>query len=92
MLRNYEGYVTTYIEPTHYEKIDPSLTAAYQKEISDTGQEGVAGLLAGDAMFIKPEGFDQLHQRGGERHRLRDRTEKWIPRGIGDGRQKDAED
>jgi lysine 2,3-aminomutase len=85
VLRNYEGYITTYVEPTDYEQIDPSLTAPFKDFTLEPGQSGVAGLLAGEAMFLKPEGFDQLHQRVGERHRLRDRAEKWPPRGIGDG-------
>jgi lysine 2,3-aminomutase len=35
-------------------------------------------------MFIKPEGFDDLHNRGGEMHRLKD-SKKWVPLGIGPG-------
>jgi lysine 2,3-aminomutase len=35
-------------------------------------------------MFIKPEGFDTLHDRGGIQHRLKD-AEKWKPLGIGSG-------
>ncbi len=31
----------------------------------EPGQHGVTGLLDGDEMFIKPEGFDELHNRGG---------------------------
>jgi lysine 2,3-aminomutase len=41
-------------------------------------------LLDGDQMLIKPEGFDDLHNRGGMQHRLKD-SKKWIPLGIGDG-------
>ncbi len=41
------------------------------------------GLLDGEEMFIKPEGFEELHNRGGGQHRLRADTEKWKPRGIG---------
>jgi lysine 2,3-aminomutase len=91
VLRNYEGYITTYEEPLGYEPIDPSLVAPYKGEFLEPGQSGVAGLLDGEGMFIKPEGFDQLHLRSGEIHRLRDRKEKWVPRGIGDGRSTDSD-
>ena len=92
VLRNYEGYITTYEEPTEYEPIDPALVAPFKNAMNETGQSGVFGLLQGEEMFIKPEGFDQLHQRGGLIHRLRENKEKWVPRGIGDGSSdKDAE-
>ncbi len=86
VLRNYEGYITTYEEPTEYEPIDPSLVAPFKDEALEPGQSGVLGLLEGEEMFLKPEGFDQLHNRGGGKHRLRENSEKWIPRGIGDGK------
>jgi len=35
-------------------------------------------------MFIKPEGFDQIHDRQGIQHRLKDES-KWKPLGIGSG-------
>ena len=87
VLRNYEGYITTYEEPLEYSPIDPSLVAPFKDETLEPGQSGVFGLLEGEDMFLKPEGFDQLHQRGGEVHRLRENREKWVPRGIGDGRK-----
>ena len=34
--------------------------------------------------MIKPEGFDELHNRGGMQHRLKD-EKKWKPLGIGEG-------
>jgi lysine 2,3-aminomutase len=51
----------------------------------EPGQGGVSGMLDGDQMFIKPEGFDELHNRGGGQHRLRADSDKWKPLGIGDG-------
>jgi lysine 2,3-aminomutase len=87
VLRNYEGYITTYEEPTDYEPIDPSLVAPFKGEALEPGQSGVLGLLEGKDMFLKPEGFDQLHNRGGGVHRLRENAEKWVPRGIGDGKE-----
>lgn len=87
VLRNYEGYITTYEEPRDYEPIDPALVTPFRNEMLEPGQSGVFGLLEGEEMFLKPEGFDHLHNRGGEVHRLRENKEKWIPRGIGDGKQ-----
>jgi len=86
VLRNYEGYITTYEEPLSYEPIDPALVTPYKSKFYEPGQSGIAGLLDGEAMAIKPEGFDQIHLRGGEIHRLRQKTAKWVPRGIGDGK------
>ncbi len=88
VLRNYEGFITTYEEPTTYEPIDPELVAPFIDETLEPGQSGVFGLLEGEAMSLKPEGFDALHIRGGKMHRLRENAEKWIPRGIGDGKSK----
>jgi len=89
VLRNYEGYITTYEEPFDYEPIDPSLVKPFKNETIEPGQSGVFGLLAGEQMSLKPEGFEQLHQRGGGMHRLRENKEKWNPRGIGDGRSEE---
>jgi len=46
----------------------------------------VLGLLEGEQMFIKPEGFDQVHDRSGIEHRLKD-PKKWVPLGIGAGEE-----
>ena len=64
VLRNYEGYISTYEEPANY---DPDLIYkmqphAHRKKAEDQ-QSGVSGLLQGEAKSIKPEGFDQIHQR-----------------------------
>ena len=84
VLRNYEGYVTTYEEPSSYQAHDPKTCVYCQNKRLEPGQSGITGLLDGDKMFIKPEGFDQLHERGGIQHRLRDEA-KWKPLGIGSG-------
>ena len=82
ILRNYEGYVTTYEEPTDYL---PSDAAKYKGEKrSEPGQSGISGLLEGEQLFIKPEGFDEVHDRHGIQHRLKDER-KWVPLGIGSG-------
>jgi lysine 2,3-aminomutase len=84
-LRNYEGYVTAYEEPVQYQPHDPKTCKYCQAKRSEVGQQGVLGLLEGDSMFIKPEGFDELHNRGGGVHRLRMDSSKWQPLGIGPG-------
>jgi lysine 2,3-aminomutase len=86
ILRNYEGYVTSYEEPTDY---IPANAAKYKGEKRpEPGQTGVSGLLEGEQMFIKPEGFDEIHDRHGIQHRLKD-EKKWKPLGIGDGTSKE---
>ncbi|MEW6649668.1 MAG: lysine 2,3-aminomutase [Chloroflexota bacterium] len=84
ILRNYEGYITTYEEPVEYHPHDPKTCSYCQHKRLEPGQTGITGLLDGDEMFIKPEGFDQLHNRGGGQHRLRANQEKWKPLGIGE--------
>jgi lysine 2,3-aminomutase len=89
VLRNYEGFISTYEEPIQYEPHDPSTCSFCKSKRMEPGQSGVSGLLEGEEMTIKPEGFDELHNRGGGMHRLREDTTKWKPLGIGDGKQKE---
>jgi hypothetical protein len=42
-------------------------------------------------MFIKPEGFDLIHDRQGIQHRLKD-EKKWKPLGIGAGTKENTEE
>ncbi len=86
ILRNYEGYITTYEEPTEYTAHDPSTCSYCQNKRPEPGQTGLTGLLDGEEMFIKPEGFDLIHDRNGIQHRLKD-EKKWKPLGIGAGSQ-----
>ncbi len=80
VLRNFEGYITTYEEPVDYL---PQRTARYTApKRPEPGQEGITALLDGERMFIKPEGFDEIHERGGKRHRLKD-EKKGEPLDIG---------
>jgi lysine 2,3-aminomutase len=84
ILRNYEGYITTYEEPTDYL---PSDAAKYKGlKRPEPGQAGIHGLLQGEDMFVKPEGFDEVHDRSGIQHRLKD-PKKWVPLGIGPGEE-----
>lgn len=80
VLRNYEGFITTYEEPTDYRPEDSAQYLGDKRP--EPGQSGVHGLLEGQRLNIKPEGFDQLHDRGGIQHRLKD-ANKWVPLGIG---------
>ncbi len=87
VLRNYEGFITTYEEPLEYTPHDPKTCAYCQSKRLEPGQDGVSGMLDGEKMFIKPEGFDELHNRGGGTHRLRADQSKWKPLGIGSGNE-----
>jgi len=84
IVRNYEGFVTTYEEPTEYKAHDPKTCKFCQNKRPEPGQEGLTGLLDGEEMFIKPGGFDEVHDRHGIQHRLKD-DKKWVPLGIGPG-------
>jgi lysine 2,3-aminomutase len=64
VVRNYEGFISTYVQPTDYRAHDPTMCAYCRAERSGAGQEGVAGLLSGQALTIAPEGWRTLHQRG----------------------------
>jgi lysine 2,3-aminomutase len=83
ILRNYEGYITTYEEPIDYRPHDPKTCSYCQHKLGEPGQEGISGLLDGEQLAIKPVGFDELHSRGGLQHRLRMDSGKWKPLGIG---------
>jgi len=84
ILRNFEGFITTYEEPVDY---TPALKARFRgQQRPEPGQQGITALLEGDQLFIKPEGFDVVHERGGIQHRLRD-EKKWQPLGIGPGEE-----
>lgn len=85
ILRNFEGYMTTYSEPKDYDPQEIVGQEALIEPRSEPGQEGVHALLQGKRMFIEPEGFSTVHSRGGAEHRLRsgDLNKKWQPLGIG---------
>ena len=87
VVRNFEGYVTTYEEPVDYKPHDPQTCKYCQSKRPEPGQTGITGLLDGNNMFIKPLGFDEIHDRGGIQHRLKD-EKKWVPLGIGSGEPK----
>ena len=83
VLRNYEGYITTYEEPLEYQQHDKASCHACQNTRPEPGQSGVHGLLQGERMWIEPKGFEELHARGNQAaHRLQ-RPDKWVPYGVG---------
>ena len=83
VLRNYEGYITSYEEPLEYTPHDQRKCAYCRSQRSEPGQSGVHGLLQGDAMWIEPAGHTEIHARGNtEAHRLQ-APEKWVPYGVG---------
>jgi lysine 2,3-aminomutase len=83
ILRNYEGFITSYTEPEDY---NPHAVKPLEDRVlrrPEPGQEGVLGLIEGHDMFIKPATFDDIHTRGGGQHRLKANEQKWKPLGIG---------
>jgi lysine 2,3-aminomutase len=88
ILRNFEGFITTYEEPVDY---NPAHAAKPTTKRLEPGQSGLSGLLDGEQLFIKPENFDATHERGGIQHRLKD-SQKWVPLGIGSGEDEEQSD
>jgi lysine 2,3-aminomutase len=83
VLRNYEGYITTYEEPLGYTQHDKQSCSYCRNPRPEPGQAGIHGLLQGDQMWIEPASFEQVHARGNvEAHRLQ-RADKWVPYGVG---------
>jgi lysine 2,3-aminomutase len=83
VLRNYEGYITTYEEPLTYEQHDKANCKSCQSARKEPGQSGVFGLLEGERMWIEPTDFAEVHSRGNvEPHRLQ-QSDKWTPYGVG---------
>lgn len=64
VVRNFEGYIATYTEPTDYQR--PKKTQWIPEPRAEAGQRGVSGLLRGEQMVIRPEGWHDAHMRGQE--------------------------
>jgi hypothetical protein len=65
-VRNYEGYMSAYMQPEVYRRHDPATCPACQQQrasAGENGQEGVAALLSGKKLAIQPEGFETTHRR-----------------------------
>ncbi|MBN1991707.1 MAG: lysine 2,3-aminomutase [Anaerolineae bacterium] len=79
VLRNFEGYITSYTEAADY---DPEAIKNWEAKLqkrAEPGQEGVSSLLAGEKLAIKPSGFDRTHKRKAVAHRLNQDESKWQP-------------
>lgn len=63
VLRNFEGYISTYTQPTNYKSHDPSTCEYCRNAEVEPGQRGIAGLLSGEQLAIRPEGFEASHLR-----------------------------
>jgi lysine 2,3-aminomutase len=63
VVRNFEGLITTYTQPTDYRPHDPATCSACQRRQDEAGQEGVAALLSGSRLAMAPEGYDKSHRR-----------------------------
>ncbi len=73
VVRNYEGFISTYVQPTAYRPHDPSTCPECQaaSRYNEGVQKGVAGLLTGERFTIAPEGFAEVHQRRSQ--------VQWVP-------------
>lgn len=63
VVRNYEGLMSTYAQPTSYQPHEAASCPYCQSRLGEGAQEGVAGLLAGRARTIAPEGWQAAHRR-----------------------------
>ncbi|MGC8874462.1 MAG: KamA family radical SAM protein [Chloroflexia bacterium] len=65
VLRNYEGFLSTYTQPAagEYRPHDPAHCPYCQNQ---RNAQGVAGLLAGSERTIAPEGWQERHRRTAE--------------------------
>ena len=63
VVRNYEGFVTTYAQPTDYRPHNPATCTYCQAHRDEEKQDGVAGLLGGRGLVIAPEGWRAVHER-----------------------------
>ena len=61
ILRNFEGVITTYTEPTNYKETCKCDVCSGRK---DSRLVGVAGLIRGQRMSIEPEGLERAKKRG----------------------------
>ncbi len=64
VIRNYEGFISTYTEPDSYTPHDAATCEYCQNKRDEGVQKGVSALVNGDHMTIRPEGFNEAHRRG----------------------------
>jgi lysine 2,3-aminomutase len=63
ILRSFEGTIVAYEEPTGYQPHDSTTCVFCKDKRPEPGQTGVFGLLEGERLLIKPDGFDAVHSR-----------------------------
>jgi lysine 2,3-aminomutase len=63
VVRNYEGLISTYVQPVGYQPHDPATCEYCRDRRSEGCQGGVAALLTGESAAIAPESWRALHQR-----------------------------
>jgi lysine 2,3-aminomutase len=63
IVRNYEGYISTYAQPTDYTGHDPATCPACKAKQSAGQNQGISGLLSGPESTIKPENWNQKHKQ-----------------------------
>jgi lysine 2,3-aminomutase len=85
VVRNYEGFISTYVQPTDYPSHDAATCTYCQARHDESGQEGVAGLLAGKGLSIAPEGWHGVHQRGEVSQAL---PSEWFERKVAENGRK----
>ncbi len=62
VLRNYEGFIGSYTQPSSYRSHDPQ-NCPYCQSAKESGQEGIFGLLAGKRNSLAPQGWQEVHRR-----------------------------
>jgi lysine 2,3-aminomutase len=69
VVRNYEGYLSAYTQPDRYARHDAATCPACQarRAQQQDQQGGISRLLAGEQLYIAPEGFSTTHARGAGR-------------------------
>jgi len=63
VVRNYEGFISTYAQPSDYQSHDPATCSYCRSHMTEGSQEGIAGLLSGEHLSIAPEGWERTHHR-----------------------------
>lgn len=63
VLRNYEGFISAYDQPTEYKRHDTESCSYCQKQKRESNSQGVFGLLDGQARSIQPEGWKNIDKR-----------------------------
>ena len=62
IVRNYEGFISTYTQPEVYKSHDSS-TCPFCQAKANHPATGISGQLSGNGTTIKPVGWDSDHER-----------------------------